>query len=98
MTTHTPGPWRIGRGAQADPFAIEAEARTVAHVKHAGRDQTEANARLIAAAPEMLDALYDLVLQADDTGCSDDLIVTSARAIETARALLDRIDGTEVRA
>ena len=61
MSDATPGPWRVGRGAQSDPFAIEAVTVTVAHVKGRRLDPKtiEANARLIAAAPELLAALED---------------------------------------
>lgn len=51
--THTPGPWRADR-----QYVIDADALTVARVaSHGARAQYEANARLIAAAPAMLEAL-----------------------------------------
>jgi DNA-binding helix-hairpin-helix protein with protein kinase domain len=58
MSGHTPGPWMLSRGAQADAFAVEAASRTVAHVKHA--PESGANADLIAAAPDLLAALLDV--------------------------------------
>jgi len=59
--SHTPGPWEVSRGAGSDPLSIEAPAKTIAHVKHATDMQTtDANAHLIAAAPEMLEMLEEL--------------------------------------
>ena len=64
--THTPGPWEMGRHATPEScpqFGVYAEngnGRDLAHVVSAGTTrhaETEANARLIAAAPEMLQAL-----------------------------------------
>ena len=53
--SHTPGPWMLSRGAQGDAFAVEGPTRTVAHVKLAR--EAEANAYLLAAAPDLLEAL-----------------------------------------
>lgn len=52
---HTPGPWVVTRGGQSEPFSIEASTRTVALVKSC-RNEADANARLIAAAPDLLAA------------------------------------------
>jgi hypothetical protein len=57
---HTPGDWRVSRGAGGDPFSIEASTRTIAAIKTV-RDESEANARLIAAAPDLLAALDELL-------------------------------------
>jgi hypothetical protein len=55
MSAHTPGPWTYQPTAGNHDFAAypEATGRDVALV----RDFNEANARLIAAAPELLGAL-----------------------------------------
>ena len=61
-TTHTPGPWHphaLGLARSGEPeFEIHwsADGECVAEVVHG-----EANARLIAAAPELLDALKGMV-------------------------------------
>ena len=59
---HTPGPWLIGRGADGWPIVHTApdsfspSGQGVAHVcKRPMCQDHEANARLIAAAPELLD-------------------------------------------
>ena len=61
QTTHTPGPWRI----TTDFIGVyDSEARRIANLDSDGapdfgEDETLANARLIAAAPDMLAALID---------------------------------------
>lgn len=95
--THTPGPWRkqwtienkrtrIGRWF----FVSEAEGMPVVNLR--GRynfskvpDQIEANARLIAAAPELLEALEVIYAAAEswhqDTGHEDDDPIIQCDAI-----------------
>jgi hypothetical protein len=67
-TKHTPGPWKaIGLYVGT----AEADTQTVAYVddhrnnKHRSRAEHEANARLIAAAPELLIALHDALYLLD---------------------------------
>lgn len=55
---HTPGPWQICRPSYATYPHITSEAR-----EHVAVATTEADARLIAAAPELLEALDDLVAE-----------------------------------
>lgn len=59
QTTHTPGPWAIVETASAhigERAILDADGYTVCNPSPMGA----ANARLIAAAPAMLDALRDL--------------------------------------
>jgi len=62
--THTPGPWHpVTLGASPDhAWAIDSELHEVARLPEWPDNQAEAeaNARLIAAAPEMLAALQSL--------------------------------------
>jgi hypothetical protein len=52
---HTPGPWNVG---QDSSFGISVWGEEhVADVKNWGREERQANASLIAAAPELLEAL-----------------------------------------
>ena len=75
MSAHTPGPWEVdtkGRGSERDPqyFAVEAtrdgESITIADTLncHFGfePDDQKANVNLIAAAPELLEALRRIIL------------------------------------
>ncbi len=61
--SHTPGPWKIGYGCgdQDDYFTIcsrdnvaVADYSKVKHDDHVSHKQMQANARLIAAAPDLL--------------------------------------------
>jgi hypothetical protein len=61
MTQHTPGPWAategyLWRGIRA-PSRVIADMRIVGGVVE---NEVQANARLIAAAPDMLAALQDI--------------------------------------
>jgi hypothetical protein len=83
---HTPGPWAYQATAGNHDFAIypEATGRDLALV----RDFNEANARLIAAAPDLLAALRALLAVYDV-----ELGGIGHREAREARALLTRIAG-----
>ena len=57
----TPGPWVVG-GNEGNKLSVNADPYFVALVDEG--DSQEANARLIAAAPELLEALLDLEARA----------------------------------
>lgn len=67
---HTPGPWKFGHlGTEAFWIGPDYNQTPVAHVDHDmeyARDNSRANARLIAAAPELLEALEGLLVFAED--------------------------------
>ncbi len=58
MAEHTPGPWRVFPLYVLEDGRFSVEVRTDVH--YAPVKDIEANARLIAAAPELLAALTDL--------------------------------------
>ena len=75
MTDHTPGPWTWGKPRGEDPIgAIFAADRTIVlnlgdgtdYYPTAGTMPKEANARLIAAAPELLEAIKLLLSSSHD--------------------------------
>lgn len=78
-TKHTPGPWRHHLGRGSNPrFHIQNQggyqiASTVTLVMHRlaveENTQREANARLIAAAPELLEALQGMVDSYGQAAC-----------------------------
>jgi len=90
MSKFTPGPWLI---TEQDPPEIHGndERRTVVCITTAPRSNewNMADARLIAAAPEMYEALQ-LALDTDHMDEDDPRFVASRNRI---RALLARIDG-----
>lgn len=64
MSKHTPGPWVIyddSNDGKTNRIEIAALGKTVARIYHSVPAEDIPNARLIAAAPEMLAALVDVV-------------------------------------
>lgn len=61
MSKHTPAPWLLADGDKKFVYALNDKGINAffAHVQdpHTSKEELEANARLIAAAPEMLDEL-----------------------------------------
>lgn len=83
MAKHTPGPWTFNGGDDAPILHIYAPDDK--HLFHGDRSlaEQEANARLIAAAPEMLEAL-----QAVADRCNGGIDSTDQETGETFRALI----------
>ncbi len=91
-STHTPGPWKTGSTERSEAATVVYSEHPHSHVLtyvadcntgHGSIQTAKANARLIAAAPQML-ALLRIV--ANEAG-------VSRKDVETARALLAQIDG-----
>jgi len=83
VSGHTPGPWQIGRGPVTGQVCVwgpgdpDATAEWICgQIDNNGTSpHCEANARLIAAAPELLEASQNLLASIDQTdpaqwGCS----------------------------
>lgn len=97
MAEHTPGPWRFDQDWHRIPTILGADGAHVAtvekdnfiHGKFPGIGHTEpkperdANARLIAAAPELLAALSGLLSDLDNPDLIDirDETIAQARAV-----------------
>ena len=89
---HTPGPWRVGncRSVVADsPMGTHSEQDNVAYYGGAlvaESIRTEANARLIAAAPDLLGSLIDFIetVRLVDPGVYEDSIAQANAVIEKA--------------
>ena len=79
-TKHTPGPWSVGDSIDGATVHNESELM-VAFCRNLAFDLGEcaANARLIAAAPELLEACQ-LALDSDDRGVKDVLRTALAKA------------------
>mgnify|MGYP001599039091 CR=1 FL=1 len=102
MSQHTPGPWRVKSHPRLHVdrhICVDIPsgfARIIAKVCHTDVDDALANARLIAAAPEMKDAIFGLLLLArHEVWCvrftQGDEDCTCF--INKARALLAKVEG-----
>ena len=88
MSPHTPGPWMHERIHDAIPYdwrVLAATGERVAEVAdwvapRAESEEGEANARLIAAAPELLVALEMLREQIVTSGRASDLVLAASQA------------------
>lgn len=77
--SHTPGPWAVGdkRGVWAGPVVMaDSGRRGIAFVC----GESDANARLIAAAPDLLDAVEELLIYLADWDDPDNDTCQRARA------------------
>jgi len=104
MSTHTPGPWTIHSEAAnaASGSPINSEIRGGHHVvvrlgtMHA--DSTKANARLIAAAPDLLAALQAIVNKAhpraDYLNGDATHYIGPKELVDAARAAIAKAEGT----
>lgn len=93
---HTPAPWLIAKSDASFVYALNDNGynRFWAHVTGGNlrraestlRAEVEANARLIAAAPDLLDALIEIV-------SADDAHELTQKHIESARAAIAKATG-----
>lgn len=104
ITTHTPGPWAVSkRGCDqfqthaiieaANDFprvAVICSGESANDPPHFSRDEAEANARLIAAAPEMLAALKRLCSDPATYDASDIRICCDSHSDAIARMIAAR--------
>ena len=83
---HTPGPWHVD---PENPTWVDDENECCMATTGYGDDEGDrANARLIAAAPDMLAALRQVV---DET--AGGMVPPSTDAIDTARAAIAKAEG-----
>lgn len=91
QTTHTPGPWGCTETEGSWTISADADPVYIATVAMPGRmskvDQAEANARLIAAAPELLEACQ-LALDSLNS-----LVATNTLSKQLLRAAIARATG-----
>jgi hypothetical protein len=87
MSKHTPGPWVVDPRAKLRVFAANKATVASAGCTDTERSSWEANARLIAAAPELLEALQ-LMLDAhlDTSGTDGPLQMAAKDAADAAIA------------
>ena len=96
---HTPGPWKASQGLPSIGWHVGMPGRWRLIV--VGRDERDegmsdeelrANARLIAAAPELLEALRHLVARVIENGGTGDLIDSALAAIAKAEGITTEVD------
>ena len=96
MSKHTPGPWSFyddSNDGKTNRIEIVAIGKTVARIYHSVPDEDLPNARLIAAAPELLASLQIMVDRFIDTEGS--FGAWENEAIEVARAAIAKATGGE---
>jgi hypothetical protein len=89
---HTPGPWRSERGNGDYGRNVTADngRRIVCETICA---EHEANARLIAAAPELLEALHSILEHSREFGDIEDCETMLARIEDKVRAAIAKAEG-----
>lgn len=103
MDKYTKGPWKItatrGRNYIWHNGILVAELSSYTDIKSANSDERQANANLIAAAPEMLEALKELVFSPVVRGMSARIRIeaVSERGIRDpyryALEIIKKVDG-----
>lgn len=84
---HTAGPWLV-----SETFAVGPAGEIVACTPH-NHSRKEANARLIAAAPELLEALQGLVRFTDAVRVQVGMGKTQLERLAKARAAIAKAEG-----
>lgn len=96
MNKHTPAPWRVERQnpipTTGEWMIAGAKPGYLAEVRNCGSGSVEANARLIAAAPDLLEALIEMT-NALDLMQWKRLGSTLGKPYEKARAAIARVTG-----
>jgi hypothetical protein len=96
-TKHTPGPWRAEESAHQQEFShwigttslkVMPRQSTIAAVLNAGSEESAANARLIAAAPELLAGCRALLAIYDEH-----LGGSGLQGVRDARAAIAKAEG-----
>lgn len=106
MSEHTPGPWtiRFGLNVMGKDVRYPSQERLVAnaggHANNIWNEQVtaenEANARLIAAAPDLLEALKEILAAGESYVDSADEVkamLRFGRANDAARAAIAKAEG-----
>jgi hypothetical protein len=81
MTAHTPGPWQYQETSDAYTHIVRADRRFLCQLRQDPSGEAEANARPIAAAPDLLAALKNAVA------------LHEVFSVEAARAAIAKAEG-----
>ena len=94
---HTPGPWHVDGRPRHEALEIHSESRRIARSLYEGGsedNEANANAHLIAAAPELLEALKELCDMVDGL-FSIDYHAYDSFTTQPARAVIAKAEGQE---
>jgi hypothetical protein len=91
MSAHTPGPWAAIDNGHC--WSVESKSHWIASTQFCFATETEANARLIAAAPELLAALVELVKQHKNIRAAESYPTTNSPATDAADAAIAKATG-----
>ena len=98
-TKHTPGPWTLGKGKvtiretrETGSKGFIARCHMPGEWRYRSEEESEANARLIAAAPELMEALDTLTLVVGMTPIKGNLEALQ-EAQDMARAAIKKATG-----
>ena len=92
MSEHTPGPWEMSKDAVPKDYVQITVYATSDNLRVATVFRELANARLIAAAPELLRTLAEL-LGAAEVDCMDDKSNVWRNAMSSAQVALAKAEG-----
>ena len=98
MSQHTPGPWIVGTSPEIlAPYQIKRNGCSLVIARcweddELDSDTAQANARLIAKAPEMREFMELLIGNLEDAQCDRNLTPVEGIALEAARALLAELE------
>ena len=85
MRKHMPGPWKMHKTAKGCAIFLNKLGYVrLAELVWFGDEVTEANGHLIAAAPDLLDAIKVLIVAAQDGHPGQDSYWAAVRAAESA--------------
>ena len=87
MTEHTPGPWTVAR-AKTGRLFVNGQRGFVCHIDQPESPEGTANARLIAAAPELLTACKHAAMSKHHPSCDHTHPKRCSCHVEKARAAL----------
>jgi hypothetical protein len=95
---YTPGPWVVyddSNNGKTNRIEIAARGKTVARIYHSVPEEDLPNARLIAAAPDLLEALQLTVLQLTVLHLTNPMAlqITRADLVKKAQAIIAKATG-----
>jgi len=98
MSKHTPGPWSLWTGRPYGEHGTITDDRLGRHlaVMSGGAPETAANARLIAAAPELLEALKQIAYRTGAISLPESVALETMRGLwYTATTAIAKAEGRE---